>query len=226
MTSKEKSIDPEPLEPEVLEPEVLEPEPQDIDIEAEEVEEPLEEMDPIELLNAQLNSKDEELAEQRKAYQRLHADTENFKKRLRKEKEDFVQYANEKLLKDLLLIHDDMDRAFSADNASVEDLKKGLEMIAKQFNSFLKKEKVELMETIGTKFNPNRHEVLTQIESEDHEEDTVIQEYRKGYILNGRVMRAAQVVTAKKPAESESPKKKSKKKSTDKKPAKPEKQEG
>jgi molecular chaperone GrpE len=101
MTSKKKSIDPEPLEPD----------PQDIDIEAEEPEEPLEEMDPIELLNAQLNSKDEELAEQRKAYQRLQADTENFKKRLRKEKEDFAQYANEKLLKELLHIHDNMERA-------------------------------------------------------------------------------------------------------------------
>ena len=139
MTSKEKNIDPEPLEPDS----------QDIEIEAEEpeiLEEPEvleeEEMDPIELLNAQLDSKDEELAEQRTAYQRLHADTENFKKRLRKEKEDFVQYANEKMLKDLLLIHDDMERAFSTDNPDVKSLKEGLEMITKQFQSFLKREKV------------------------------------------------------------------------------------
>ena len=218
MASKEKSIDPESLEPEIEEDD-------SIDIEAEEPEKPLEELDPIELLNAQLDSKDEELAEQRKAYQRLHADTENFKKRLRKEKEDFVQYANEKLLKDLLLIHDDMERAFSADNPNIESLREGLDMITKQFQSFLKREKVDLMETIGNKFDPNMHEVLTQIESEEHEEDTVIQEYRKGYILSGRVMRAAQVVIAKRPAESDSAKEKTPQETTEPESTEPEEQE-
>ena len=218
MASKEKSIDPESQEPEIEEDD-------SIDIEAEEPEKPLEEMDPVELLNAQLESKDEELAEQRKAYQRLHADTENFKKRLRKEKEDFVQYANEKLLKELLHIHDNMERALAVDKPTVESLKEGLDMIVKQFYTFLEKEKVELMETIGNKFDPNMHEVLTQIESEEHEEDTVIQEYRKGYTLSGCVMRAAQVVTSKRPAESDSPKEKSKNKSVVQEPAKSEEQE-
>ena len=195
------------MDPESQEPEIEEDD--SIDIEAEETEEILEELDPIELLNAQLNSKEEELAEQRKAYQRLHADTENFKKRLRKEKEDFVQYANEKLLKELLHIHDNMERALAVDKPTIESLKEGLDMIVKQFHTFLEKEKVELIEAIGSKFDPNLHEVLTQIESEEHEEDTVIQEYRKGYILNGRVMRAAQVVTSKRPAGSGSPKEES-----------------
>jgi molecular chaperone GrpE len=98
-------------------------------------------------------------------------------------------------------------------------------MIVKQFYTFLEKEKVELMETIGNKFDPNMHEVLTQIESEEHEEDTVVQEYRKGYILNGRVMRAAQVVISKRPAGSDSPKKKPQKESTDPEPAKPKEKE-
>ena len=218
MASEEKSMDPESHEPEIQEDD-------SIDIEAEETEEILEELDPIELLNAQLNNKEEELAEQRKAYQLLQADTENFKKRLRKEKEDSVQYANEKLIKELLHIHDNMERALAVDNPTVESLKEGLNMIVKQFYTFLEKEKIELIEAIGNKFDPYLHEVLTQIESEKHDEDTVIQEYRKGYILKGRVMRAAQVVTSKRPAGSVSPKDESQQESADQESVEPEEQE-
>ena len=218
MASEEKSMDPESHEPEIQEDD-------SIDIEAEETEEILEELDPIELLNAQLNNKEEELAEQRKAYQLLQADTENFKKRLRKEKEDSVQYANEKLIKELLHIHDNMERALAVDNPTVESLKEGLNMIVKQFYTFLEKEKIELIEAIGNKFDPYLHEVLTQIESEEHDEDTVIQEYRKGYILKGRVMRAAQVVTSKRPAGSVSPKDESQQESADQESVEPEEQE-
>ena len=76
-------------------------------------------------------------------------------------------------------------------------------MIQKQFTTFLKNQKVEQIEALGEPFNPSLHEVMTQQESEDHAENTVIQEYSKGYTLNGRILHSAKVVIAKKPAKEE-----------------------
>ena len=73
-------------------------------------------------------------------------------------------------------------------------------MIQKQFATFLKNQKVEPIEALGKPFDPNLHEVMTQQESADHDENTVIQEYSKGYTLNGRILQSAKVVIAKKPA--------------------------
>jgi len=161
------------------------------------------EKDPLELLQDELKKKDEEIAEQKHEFLLYKADTENFKKRLRKEKEDFSQYANEKLLKELILINDNLERAFSSENPTVESMKEGVDMILKQFHSFLEKEKVELIESLGKKFDPAIHEVLCQVESEEHEENTITEEFSKGYQLNGRILRPAKVVIAKAPDKTE-----------------------
>jgi len=155
------------------------------------------EKDPIEILQDDLKKKDDEIAELKHEFLLHKAETENFKKRLRREKEDFSRYANEKLLKELILINDDLERAFSAANPTVESMKEGVDMILKQFQSFLKKEKVELIESLGKKFDPAIHEVLCQVESEEHEENTVTEEFSKGYQLNGRILRPAKVVISK-----------------------------
>lgn len=175
-------------------------EPEDTEGEESQEEQAEVEKDPMELLQEELQQKENELAEQQNEFLRYQAETENFKKRLRKEKEDFLQYANEKLLKSLIPIHDNLERALSTTKPSVKILKKGLEMILKQFADFLEKEKVEPIQAMGEKFDPSLHEIMTQMESDEHEENTVIQEYSKGYMLNGRVIRPAQVVTSKLPA--------------------------
>ena len=74
-------------------------------------------------------------------------------------------------------------------------------MIHKQFTTFLKNQKVEPIEAMGKPFDPNLHEVMSQLESEEHDENTVIQEYSKGYTLNGRILHSSKVVIAKKPSE-------------------------
>ena len=203
MTSKEKKPQkpeetPEALEPEVLEPEILEPE----DLESEE-DAPADEekkLSPMEELQEQLKKKDAELIEQKGDFLREKADLENFRKRLVKDKADAVQFANERLLKELVQIDDNMNRALNTPNTSLETLKEGVEMIQKQFNTFLKNQKVEPIEAMGKPFDPGLHEVMTQLESEEHDENTVIQEYSKGFTLNGRILRPAKVVTSKKPA--------------------------
>ena len=157
------------------------------------------ELSPLEQLEEQIRLKDEELASQKDTFLREKAELENFKKRLTKEKEDFVQFANERLLKELIQIEDNLERALEVPNTTLESLKEGVEMIQKQFTAFLKNQKAEPIEALGKPFDPNLHEVLNQQESEEHEENTVIQEYSKGYTLNGRILRSTKVVIAKKP---------------------------
>jgi molecular chaperone GrpE len=207
VTSKEKKTQTkeenlEPLEPEVIEPEVIEPEviePEVLDPEEDTPAEEEKKLSPMEELQEELEKKDAELIEQKNSFLREKADLENFRKRLVKDKADSVQFANEKLLKELVQIDDNLDRALNTPNTTVETLKEGVEMIQKQFNTFLKNQKVEQIEAMGKPFDPSLHEVMTQLESEEHDENTVIQEYSKGFTLNGRILRSAKVVISKKP---------------------------
>jgi molecular chaperone GrpE len=198
MATKTDSNQNEAEPEEILEPELLEKE--------EEVtgEEEVKELSPLEKLQEEVRLKDEELLKQKDTFLREKAELENFKKRLTKEKEDFIQFANERLLKELVQIEDNLERAMETPNATLESLKEGIDMIQKQFSTFLKNQKVEPIEALEKPFDPNLHEVLTQQESDEHEEGTVIQEYSKGYTLNGRILRSTKVVISKKPTKEES----------------------
>ena len=187
MTSKENATK-EPAEEEQEEKRKVQ------DLEGDALVEEEKELDPIEELQQQLEKKDQELAEQKGDFLREKADLENFRKRLIKDKEDAVQFANQRLLKELVQINDNLNRALDASNTSLESFKEGIEMIQKQFTTFLKNQKVEPIEAMGKPFDPS------QQESADHDENTVIQEYSKGYTLNGRLLHSAKVVISKKPA--------------------------
>ena len=167
--------------------------------ESESSEEDLVELDPVKVLEKDLQETKDELAEQKDKFVRLQAETDNFRKRLSREKEEFSQYANERLFKALIPIFDNFERALEASSNDAKSLKKGLDMILKQFSSFLEKEKVEPIKAVGEKFDPAIHEVLSNEESDDHEEDTIISQFVKGYTINHRVLRPAQVVISKKP---------------------------
>ena len=160
----------------------------------------LAELDPVKILEKDLLDAKNELTEQKDKFIRLQAETDNFRKRLSREKEEFSQYANERLFKELLPIFDNFQRALEDPSNDIKSLKEGLEMILKQFSSFLEKEKVEPIEAIGIKFDPMIHEVLTSEESSEHEENTIISQFVKGYTINNRVIRPSQVVISKKPS--------------------------
>ena len=197
MKDKETFPTDQDLDSEIQESEIA---PSEINGEANDYEDVTEsEKDPIEILNENLQKKEDEIAELKNEFLRYKAETENFKKRLRKEKEDFSQYANERLLKELTLINDNLERALSAHSPTVESLQQGVEMILKQFHSFLEKQNVEPMEALGKTFDPNLHEVMCQVESDEHEENTVTEVYSKGYQLNGRILHPSKVVIAKAP---------------------------
>ena len=158
------------------------------------------ELDPIKILEKDLQKTKDELAEEKDKFVRLQAETDNFRKRLSREKDEFSQYANERLFKELIPIFDNLERALEDPSNDTKSLKEGLEMILKQFSAFLEKEKVEPIKAIGEKFDPMVHEALTSEESNDHEENTIISEFVKGYTINNRVLRPSQVVISKKPS--------------------------
>ena len=163
-------------------------------------EEDLIELDPIKALEKDLQKTKNELAEQKDSFVRLQAETDNFRKRLSREKDEFSQYANERLFKELIPIFDNLERALEDPSNDTKSLKEGLEMILKQFSAFLETEKVEPIKAIGEKFDPMVHEALTSEESNEHEENTIISEFVKGYTINNRVLRPSQVVISKKPS--------------------------
>ncbi|MBI4384397.1 MAG: nucleotide exchange factor GrpE [Nitrospinae bacterium] len=159
-----------------------------------------EENDAVRQLREDLARKEKELEESKNQMLRLRADTDNFRKRIAKEKSDFALFANEKLLKELIGIYQNLERALAAPDVNIKSLKEGVEMILKQFTSFLEKEKVLPIPALGEKFDPSKHEALAQVESDKHEENTVVEEYSKGYFLHERVLLPARVVISKKPA--------------------------
>lgn len=134
---------------------------------------------------------------------RMRAETDNLRKRLQKEKQDSVQFANERLIKQLIPIFENLDRALKAPDTNVESLKEGVQLTSDQVLALFKKENVEPIPAVGEPFDPSIHEVLSQMESNDHDDNTVIEEYSKGYRMNGRVLLPSRVVTSKKPAKTE-----------------------
>ena len=108
-----------------------------IDENVTEEEDDLVELDPVKILEKDLLDVKNELTEQKDKFVRLQAETDNFRKRLSREKEEFSQYANERLFKELLPIFDNFERALEDTSNDTKSLKEGLEMILKQFISFL-----------------------------------------------------------------------------------------
>jgi len=130
---------------------------------------------------------------------RKQADFENFRKRLNRDKEEAIKFANTGLLLDLTAVLDDFERAISA-AARSEDfatLHSGIELIEKQLLNILQRKwGLTRFDSAGQPFDPERHEALATQPSDEHTEATVIEDYQKGYTLHGRVIRAARVRVA------------------------------
>ena len=127
---------------------------------------------------------------------RKQAEFENYKKRIDREKTEFTQFASLEVMKGLLNTLDSFDLALqnaAAAGSGSEDALKGFELIYKQLQDTLSRFGLKPVESKGQKFDPNYHQAVSTELSEDVEENTVIQEMRKGYTLNGRLIRPAMV---------------------------------
>jgi molecular chaperone GrpE len=131
---------------------------------------------------------------------RAQAEFENIRKRLEKEKQNFVMFANEELITDLLTILDDLERSIELARENKNDFSgflKGIELVLGQFHEILKKKGLSPIETKGKPFDPHLHEALLYTETDEFPEHTVIEELQRGYLLNGRVIRTAKVRVSK-----------------------------
>ena len=130
-------------------------------------------------------------------YLRLAADFQNFKRRTEKEKSDIYAYANEKFALDLLDVIDNFERALvHQDDCKDEKMKEGMELIFKQLQGVLEKNKITEIPALGEDFDPNVHNAVMTNASEDYESGKVSDVLQKGYKLNNKVIRPAMVMVA------------------------------
>ena len=139
------------------------------------------------------------LAEQRTEYLRKLAEFENFKKRLEKEKQEVVKFANEHLLHDIFPVLDSFEMTLShiSEDHKNDPVVSGVELVYKQLLEVLKKNAVEEITGVGKKFDPHLQEAFGTKESDEHDSGIVIEVHRKGYKLKDRLLRAALVTVSK-----------------------------
>ncbi|MCK4519136.1 MAG: nucleotide exchange factor GrpE [Candidatus Omnitrophica bacterium] len=128
------------------------------------------------------------------------AEFENAKKRAEREKSEFVKFANDGLISKLLPVLDNFRRAVEAscENHSVEDVLAGIKLIDKQFEDVLKDFGLTLIDALGKKFDPHCQQAVAYEDTDKYEDEVVMEELQKGYLLNGRLLRPAMVKVAKK----------------------------
>ncbi|MBR2216574.1 MAG: nucleotide exchange factor GrpE [Selenomonadaceae bacterium] len=154
--------------------------------ENEEKDEAQEAEDPVAKLTA-------ELKETENALKRLRADFENYRRRTTKEKEEIGAVVNQEIIKEMLPLLDNFERALSTDGQNSEKFREGVEMICKQFVEILKKNGLEPIETQGAVFDPNFHQAVMRVENPDLADDTIAAELQKGYMVKGKVIRPSMV---------------------------------
>lgn len=161
----------------------------------------VEETPKEESLEDKIASLEQQLKESEDKYLRVHADFENIKKRLEREKYQAIDYASEKFAKDLLAPIDTLEMALQSANVDLDaaellkKLKEGIELTIKNFNTTFEKHNISKIETDG-EFDPNVHNAVMQVDSADHESGQIVAELQKGYMLKDRLLRPSMVSIA------------------------------
>ncbi|HIJ56246.1 MAG TPA: nucleotide exchange factor GrpE [Deltaproteobacteria bacterium] len=160
-----------------------------------------EETDPVQALGKEAESAKQEAQENYDKYLRVSAEFDNYKKRSSREMNDFRKYANEALLREMLTVVDNLERAIDSSNDHVENnssVVEGVRMTLSGILDLIEKHQVSPIESVGKPFDPQFHQAFQQEESEDHQSNTVLKEFQKGYLLHDRLLRPAMVVVSKK----------------------------
>lgn len=159
--------------------------------------------DPVQPAVAELEVELERLKAERTTYldrlARLQAEFDNFRKRNAREQQEFREYAIADAIKQILPILDSLDRATKAENADAADFRSGIELIDRQFHDVLSKLGVEPIQAAGAAFDPNHHQAVQMVETNQVEDHHVIDELQRGYRLRDRLLRPAMVRVASNP---------------------------
>ena len=175
-----------------------------------EKEECIETGDIIKEMEAKIEVAAQEAKDNHDRLLRVSADFENYKKRSAREMEVLRKFANESLVKEMLPVVDNLERAIdsSNNNGAKNSIVEGVDMTLMEILKILEKFGVKPIESLGETFDPSFHEAVMQQESEDHAENTVLQEFQKGYMINDRLLRPAMVVVSKSKSKAENEKNK------------------
>jgi molecular chaperone GrpE len=136
-----------------------------------------------------------EKAELQDLLQRRQAEFDNFRRRTERERSEFAQYAGMEMIRELLPIVDDFERALKSDAGS-KDYAKGVELISNRMAETLKKAGLEPIETEGKIFDPHVHQAVEKVHTEDAEDNAILQEFQKGYFFKGKLLRPSMVKVA------------------------------
>lgn len=126
---------------------------------------------------------------------RRQAEFDNFRKRTERERSEYLQYAGMELVRDMLPILDDFDRALKAECGS-PDYARGIEMIYSRTYETLKKMGLEPIETVGKPFDPHMHQAVERVETKDSPDGTILAEFQRGYMFKGKMLRPSMVKVA------------------------------
>ena len=156
----------------------------------------------IDRLKSEVDQVRKEAADEHDRLLRLSAEFENYKKRMDRQVEEFKKYANESLLKEILTVVDNLERAICSTDVdkgvtSEACVIEGVEMTLNEILKILKRFDVTPIEAKGKPFDPVYHEAMMQEETDEYPENTVINEFQKGYLIHDRLLRPAMVVVSK-----------------------------
>jgi molecular chaperone GrpE len=152
---------------------------------------------------ARLKEKEAEAKANYESFLRERADVENFKRRMQREQAEAVRFANEPLIRDLLPVVDNLERAVghAQSGGNGQPLVEGVALVVRSFLDTLEKYGVTRVTAKGEPFDPSRHEAMAQVERADIAANTVVDEYCPAYLLHGRLLRPALVTVAKTPSD-------------------------
>ena len=152
-------------------------------------------------LRQQLELKDKEARDNYDRFVRQVAELENFKRRALRERDEGIRFAKEDFARDILPIVDNLERAVThaKGGGNGKPLVEGVELVLKALLDVLGKHGVEQISAVGQPFDPGKHEAMAQVESAQHQPNTVVEEHNKGYTLQDRLLRPALVTVAKTP---------------------------
>ena len=152
----------------------------------------------IEKLQSQLGAKDTEIAELKDKYLRAMAEADNVRKRIRQQGEESARIQRENMLRELLTLVDNLERAVEAarGGGNGKSIVEGVELVLRGALDFLKGQGVTPLNAIGQPFNPQHHEAVDHVETEAHPPNTVVDEFHRGYLIGERMLRPARVSVA------------------------------
>ncbi|MGH8190515.1 MAG: nucleotide exchange factor GrpE [Rhodanobacteraceae bacterium] len=155
--------------------------------------------DELETLSRQLAEAETSIAGMRETLLRERADLENQRKRLQRDLEQSLKFANEKLLRELLPVYDGLESGLAVQTADVDSMREGLGLTLKSLLKIAESNGLEQVDPVGEPLDPERHHAVSMVDVPDKAPGTVVAVMQKGYVLNGRLLRPALVTVAKEP---------------------------